>query len=138
MTSLASPSLSTSSSFKRVYIQLSASQETEKRDVLAVSLSQDHQTIHQLTLELVEKFKLKSDALGRAELRLAHSGALLDENSKCNDLLQNEDSLLLCKAKRINIRILILFICVGPIAISEACTLKHSIYSKYPPLYIID
>ena len=68
-----------------------------KEETVAVSVTNECQTIEELTADLVRKLHLKAKPESKYELRLSGSDVLLDQTSMAREILQNEDLLVLCK-----------------------------------------
>ena len=90
-----------SSSF-RVFVKL-ITEFDDKKETVAVPVTNDRQTIEELTTDLVKRLRLKAKPESNYELRLSGSNVLLDQTSVAREVLQNEDSLVLCKSYSNNV-----------------------------------
>lgn len=84
-----------SSSF-RVFVK-PITEFDDKKETVALPVTNDRQTIEELTTDLVKRLNLKGKPESNYELRLSKSDVLLDQTSVAREILQNEDSLVLCK-----------------------------------------
>lgn len=84
-----------SSSF-RVFVK-PITEFDDKKETVALPVTNDRQTIEELTTDLVKRLNLKGKPESNYELRLSKSDVLLDQTSVAREILQNEDYLVLCK-----------------------------------------